>query len=42
MHVSFYLDILRALGFIKNIIIRILQTSPLKGACDHFHIANTT
>ena len=29
MHVSFYLDISKALGFIENIIIRILQTSPL-------------
>ena len=29
MHVSFYLDISKALGFIENIIIRILQPSPL-------------
>ena len=42
MHVSFYLDISNALGFIENIIIHILQTSPLKDTCDHFHIANTT
>ena len=42
IHVSFYLDISKALGFIENIIIHILQTSSLYGACDHFHIANTT
>ena len=42
MHVSFYLDISKALGFIENIIIRILQPCPLLGVCDHFHIVNST